>query len=185
VVLSRDRGPTTEPLEQPRFIPLGRCANLTENRMAVRKISVGDALFDVPPGPAALLPEEAHPVVEYGILASQRDPCDPMEKAFKSIGEHRLAGTERLHPSWTLVRQYPLSEQLLSLSHVWRSPDGEDFVIAAKGAPEATALGPVAEDLDGARPVRSISPNMRTTGRAASARRRAPARGDQEQDRSD
>ena len=72
------------------------------------------------------------------ILASQRDPFDPMEKAFQDLGP-RLAGTEHLHPQWTLVRQYPLSERLLALSHVWRSPEGDEYVIAAKGAPEAIA----------------------------------------------
>src|SRR5262249_17359628 len=38
-----------------------------------------------------------------------------------------------------LVREYPLSHQLLALSRVWKSPEGGDYVIAAKGAPEAIA----------------------------------------------
>jgi Ca2+-transporting ATPase len=66
-----------------------------------------------------------------------------MEKAFNALGERRLASTEHLHPHWTLVRQYPLSDQLLALSHVWREPDGDvperGHVIAAKGAYEAIA----------------------------------------------
>ncbi len=37
------------------------------------------------------------------------------------------------------MREYPLSRQLFALSHVWQSPAGEDYVIAAKGAPEAIA----------------------------------------------
>ncbi len=37
------------------------------------------------------------------------------------------------------MKEYDLSEKLLAMSHVWRSPDGEEFVIAAKGAPEAIA----------------------------------------------
>ena len=40
---------------------------------------------------------------------------------------------------WALLREYPLSQKLLALSHVWRSPEGGDYVIAAKGAPEAIA----------------------------------------------
>ena len=94
--------------------------------------------YDVPADGSAPLPEEVHELVEFGVLASQRDPFDPMEKAFHALGD-RLAGTEHLHPNWTLVRQYPLSDQLLALSHVWRSPDGREYVIAAKGAPEAIA----------------------------------------------
>jgi Ca2+-transporting ATPase len=73
------------------------------------------------------------------VLASPIDPFDPMDTAFKTLGERFLAQTEHLHADWALVKEYPLSEKLLALSHVWRSPDGGDYVIAAKGAPEAIA----------------------------------------------
>ena len=62
-----------------------------------------------------------------------------MDKAFKDLGKTYLADTEHLHADWELVREYPLSEKLLALSHVWRSPDGGRYVVAAKGAPEAIA----------------------------------------------
>jgi len=77
--------------------------------------------------------------VEFSILASQRDPFDPMERALKNLGEEALQDTEHLHYDWTIVREYPLSPELLAVSHVWKSPDGEDYIIAAKGAPEAIA----------------------------------------------
>jgi len=67
------------------------------------------------------------------------DAFDPMDRAFRDLGEGYLAGTEHLHRGWELVREYPLSETLLALSHVWRSPSLTDYVIAAKGAPEAIA----------------------------------------------
>lgn len=80
---------------------------------------------------------DLHDLLEYSILASQRDPFDPMEKAIKQFCEQELKGTEHLHQDWELVREYPLSKDLLAISHVWRSPDEAEFVIAAKGAPEA------------------------------------------------
>ena len=83
------------------------------------------------------LPESMHPLVEYGILASQTDPFDPIEKEVKRVGELYLSGTEHIHKNWKLVREYPLSKQLLALSHVWESPDRRHYVIAAKGSPEA------------------------------------------------
>ena len=116
-----------------------KTGTLTLNQMAVRRLCAGEAAVRGPADRAEPLPEEFHELVEFGVLASQRDPFDPMEKAFHALGERRLAGTEHLHPSWTLVREYPLSDQLLALSHVWRSPDGDEYVIAAKGAPEAIA----------------------------------------------
>lgn len=73
------------------------------------------------------------------MLASPIDPFDPMDKAFKVVGDKYLAGTEHLHSGWELVKEYPLSEELLALSHVWRSPEGDRYVVAAKGAPEAIA----------------------------------------------
>ena len=80
-----------------------------------------------------------HEVMEYSILASPADPFDPMEKAMKELGGRTLENTEHIHRDWTLVREYQLSEHLLAMSHVWRSPDGQDYIVAAKGAPEAIA----------------------------------------------
>jgi Ca2+-transporting ATPase len=37
------------------------------------------------------------------------------------------------------VQEYPLSPELLAMSNVWRSRDGNEYIIAAKGAPEAIA----------------------------------------------
>jgi Ca2+-transporting ATPase len=85
------------------------------------------------------LPETFHELVEFGILASKKDPFDPMEKALLKLGLDKLAQTKHIHANWSLVHEYPLSPELLALSHVWKSPDGKDFVISAKGAPEAIA----------------------------------------------
>jgi Ca2+-transporting ATPase len=97
---------------------------------------VGDSALEIND---AALAEKFHEIVEYAVLASPVDPFDPMDTAFKELGLRYLADTEHLHVDWALVREYPLSEHLLALSHVWRSPDGSEFVIAAKGAPEAIA----------------------------------------------
>jgi Ca2+-transporting ATPase len=87
------------------------------------------------------MPESFHDLVEFGILASARDPFDPMEKAFHDLGREQLAETEHLHgPEWKLVHAYGLRPDLLAMSHVWQAADcKKEFVIAAKGAPEAIA----------------------------------------------
>src|SRR5262249_53193213 len=46
---------------------------------------------------------------------------------------------EHLHRDWALVREYPLSPELLAMSQVWESPRRDGYVVAAKGAPEAIA----------------------------------------------
>ncbi len=51
-----------------------------------------------------------------------------------------LGQTEHLHDDWTLVREYPLSKQPAGHVPCLESrPTGEEYVIAAKGAPEAIA----------------------------------------------
>ena len=114
-----------------------KTGTLTLNRMTVTMLSVGKETLKVD-GKQMTLPEPFHQIVEYSILSSPADPFDPMEKAMKELGGRILINTEHLHKDWELVREYPLSENLLAMSHVWRSQEG-DHVIAAKGAPEAIA----------------------------------------------
>jgi Ca2+-transporting ATPase len=136
-VLTR-RVPAVEMLGAATALCVDKTGTLTMNRMTVTQIACNGRLFDVKDKQASL-PEDLHEVVEYSILASPVDPFDPMEKAMKELGGRTLANTEHLHKNWTLLREYPLSPGLLAMSRVWRSPDGKDFVIAAKGAPEAIA----------------------------------------------
>lgn len=136
-VLTR-RIPAIEMLGAATVLCVDKTGTLTENRMTVKGIVAGGLLFAID-GNQASLPEEFHEVVEYSILASPSDPFDPMEKAIKILGERTLVNTGHLHREWELVREYPLSDNLLAMSHVWRSTGGTEFVIAAKGAPEAIA----------------------------------------------
>ncbi|MFM8933789.1 MAG: cation-translocating P-type ATPase, partial [Gemmataceae bacterium] len=137
-VLAR-RVPVIETLGSATVLCVDKTGTLTQNRMTLRKLVVSGSTLEIPRQGKPELPEEFHEIVEFGILASQRDPFDPMEKAFHDLGNGSLADTEHLHSDWSLAREYPLSPSLLAMSHVWKSPTGDDFVLAAKGAPEAVA----------------------------------------------
>lgn len=136
-VLTR-RIPAVEMLGAATVLCVDKTGTLTKNRMTVTKIAIENQIVPVD-GNQISLAEDLHEVVEYSILASPENPFDPMEKAMKELGGRALANTEHLHKDWVLVKEYPLSEKLLAMSHVWRSTNDEDFVIAAKGAPEAIA----------------------------------------------
>lgn len=140
-VLTR-RVPVVETLGSVTVLCVDKTGTLTLNQMAVKQLFV---YKDNRPYPHDLtlhegesLPEEVHPLIEFGILASRKDPFDPMEKALQKIGRHYLEKTEHLHYDWKLLYEYPLSAQLLAMSCVWESPTGE-LNVAAKGAPEAIA----------------------------------------------
>jgi Ca2+-transporting ATPase len=134
-VLTR-RSAVIETLGAATAICVDKTGTLTLNSMTVRSLIVGGSSHVLGGGP---LPEQFHQLAEFAVLASPVDAFDPMDRAFRDLGERYLAGTEHLHGGWELVREYPLSETLLALSHVWRSPSLTDYVIAAKGAPEAIA----------------------------------------------
>ncbi len=142
-VLTR-RSAAVETLGSATVLCVDKTGTLTLNRMSVSRLFAAGAVYALPAHLASEqqdtgnpLPETFHQLVEFSILASQQDPFDPMEKAMRQLGEHYLAQTEHIHREWTLVREYPLSPDLLALSHVWKSPASEEYVIAAKGAPEA------------------------------------------------
>ncbi len=135
-VLTR-RIPAVETLGAATVLCVDKTGTLTHNRLAVGKLVVGESAYDIGEHLKAPLPEEFHEIVEYSILASQKDPFDPVERAIKRLGDRKLFATEHLHYEWQLLKEYPITGDLFALSHVYRSPEGSKYIIAAKGSPEA------------------------------------------------
>lgn len=116
---------------------IDKTGTLTLNKMRIQKIYSQGKYTDLFHNRTNNIEEEFHEVLEFGILASKKDPFDPMEKAFISAGSQYLNGTEHLHTDWSLKKEYPISPDLLTISYAWK-PYGKDaFVIGGKGAPEA------------------------------------------------
>jgi P-type Ca2+ transporter type 2C len=136
-VLTR-RIPTVEALGSATVLCVDKTGTLTQNRMTAHQLVAGNISFAVDSSPAEL-PEHFHELVEFAILSSEIAPFDPMEKAIHALGTHYLADTEHIHRDWQLAHEYALSPELLSHSHVWKARERDEYVVAAKGAPEAMA----------------------------------------------
>lgn len=135
-VLTR-RMPAIEMLGAATVLCVDKTGTLTQNRMTLRRLVASGEEVDVPE--AVELPGGLGELLSSAVLASRRDPFDPMEKALHEAGERLLRGADHPPPSWTLIREYPLSPELLAVSHAWSVGAGDEVVVATKGAPEAIA----------------------------------------------
>jgi P-type Ca2+ transporter type 2C len=131
--------PAIETLGSATVLCVDKTGTLTQNRMSVAKFFARGQICGYDAEGTNSVPDIYHDVAEFSILASKKDPFDPMEKALLQLGDGDFGKTEHIHTNWELVQEYPLSPDLLAMSNVWRSPDGNKYVIAAKGAPEAIA----------------------------------------------
>jgi Ca2+-transporting ATPase len=134
-VLTR-RMPAVETLGAATVLCVDKTGTLTQNRMTLKQLAVERTSLDLSTL-VGELPEEVHRLLENAVLACKRDPFDPMERALLAARDRWLTETEHLHPDWSLIREYPLTPDLLAVSHAWNTGNGDEAIVAAKGAPEA------------------------------------------------
>lgn len=112
-----------------------KTGTLTQNKMTVTQLYNGNKFHAISKKNG--FPDEFHEIIEYGILSSQTNPFDPMERAITNMGEAYLQNTEHIHTDWQMVKEYSLSKELLAMSRVFTNSESRMQTIAAKGAPEA------------------------------------------------
>jgi Ca2+-transporting ATPase len=134
-VLARWPG-AVESLGSATVLAVDKTGTLTENRMALQQLLTWPAGELWRAGEP--LDEPWHRLLELALLASRHDPVDAMEQAIERLAQAELQQSEHLHPDWPLLREYPLSADLLVFSQLWCAEGGR-WQIAAKGAPEAIA----------------------------------------------
>ena len=114
-----------------------KTGTLTRNRMTIVALRAGNNSWRQ--GDKRPLDGNFTTLLEYGILASARDPFDPMEKAFDALGAERLPAEHPPHSGRTLKWEYGLRPDLLAITHVYEQAGSPVLIVAAKGAPEAIA----------------------------------------------
>jgi Ca2+-transporting ATPase len=131
-VLTR-RAPAIETLGATTVLCVDKTGTLTENRMAVRRLWADGREIDLDAEGTEPLPE----LLEFSLLASERAPFDPMERAYRDLARERSPDTVEELDNHRLAHSYPLTPEQLSVAYIWQPPDRDTHVVAAKGAPEA------------------------------------------------
>lgn len=135
-VLTR-RSAAIETLGAATVLCTDKTGTLTLNKMELSGLYVNKSFYELIDNDNKALPEKFKNLLEYGVLASQKDLFDPLEKELNKMGSLYLKDTKSSDKKWSLIKEYPLSKKLLALSYVWQSKDNKELTIASKGAPEA------------------------------------------------
>ncbi|MFZ2025073.1 MAG: cation-translocating P-type ATPase [Microgenomates group bacterium] len=132
-VLTRNNA-VIETLGAATVLCVDKTGTITENRMKLEVICIGQQSFRV--ADQTITPEENY-LIELSVLASQKNPYDPIERELIRIKQQKRILTEDRYSAWQLVKEYPLSKDIFAVTHVWQSPDGKKQLVVSKGAPEA------------------------------------------------
>jgi P-type Ca2+ transporter type 2C len=141
-VLTR-RTPVIETLGSATVLCVDKTGTLTQNRMSVKSVVIEETTYSLDSALDSSMCQAPPPalerVLEYSVLASEIIPFDPMEKAFHQCLAEQVPGSRIPDRAWALVHEYPLTSDMMAMTHVWKVPDRASLVIATKGAPESIA----------------------------------------------
>lgn len=109
-----------------------KTGTITQNKMDIAVLHNGKERFAV-----ALFKDKQAEIKELLMnahQASQKDSIDPMEKAIEKTHDDFFSHDA---DNFKLVKEYPLSRELLAMTRVLENKEKKEISVSAKGAPEA------------------------------------------------
>jgi Ca2+-transporting ATPase len=131
-VLTR-RASAIETLGAATLLCTDKTGTLTRNAMRVVTLQAGAESWRAGEDEAVISQSAAlSGVLASAALASEAQGHDPMDLALAGMWPAAASTAARVHV-------YPLSRELLAVTHVWNDPQAPHYTVNAKGAPEAIA----------------------------------------------
>mgnify|MGYP000002539146 FL=1 len=130
-VLTRMPG-AIESLGAASVLCTDKTGTITQNKMQIAVVYNGNGLLFKKNFNARSVSFDQ--IIQTAVGASSLSSADPMERAI--LDTQREWGVVGPHPD-SLIKEYPLTDQLLAMSRVLRGENKNEHRVAAKGAPEA------------------------------------------------
>lgn len=132
--------PVIEALGSATVLCVDKTGTLTQNRMSVKAVALnGGQIFSLAGAQRDTLPASVRQVLETAVSASEVMPFDPMEKAIHSCAAGLLPEDAIARRDWSLAHDYPLTGEIMAMTHAWSVPGRNEYLVATKGSPESVA----------------------------------------------
>jgi P-type Ca2+ transporter type 2C len=129
-VLTR-RPSAIETLGSATVLCTDKTGTITQNKMEVAALYDGTNILSRPQFEKT--ENTFSQLLRTGLRASQKNSIDPMERAIQSAHEQIFSQPSGNH---VLMKEYPLSKQLLAMTRVLQNSEDQTISVSAKGAPE-------------------------------------------------
>lgn len=117
-VLTKDF-PAIETLGATTILCVDKTGTVTFNKMSVSQLI-----------PQNITEKE---LSTFAVLASRKHTFDPVEIAILEMSNNQKV---EISGEIELIKEYPFSKNTMSMTNVWKKSGSENYIIAAKGAPE-------------------------------------------------